>query len=66
MNNDKQSDKFSIRTTEDQARIIRLAYSDYRHRRQIVNPDETPKSMNAFLAEGIMFFISELAEGKHP
>lgn len=64
MNHDKHSDKFSIRTSEDRARIIRLAYSEYRHRRQLTNPDETPKSMNAFLTEGILFFITELAEGR--
>ena len=50
--------KFSIRTSDEEAELIRLAYTSYRNKCVIIHPESTPPSMNRFLTdllvEGIM------------
>ena len=58
----ESTNKFSLRTTPDKAAAIRLAYSEYRSREQIVDPSKTAPSMNMFLTEAVLRFIEELNE----
>jgi hypothetical protein len=55
--NDTKTNKFSLRTNTEDASLIRLAYSDYRSRAQIINPDSTAPSMNAFLKDAVISYI---------
>ena len=50
--------KFSIRTSNEEAELIRLAYTSYRNKCVMCHPEMTPPSMNRFikdlLVEGII------------
>ncbi len=43
--------KFSIRTSDQEAELIRLAYTSYRNKCVIIHPETTPPSMNRFLTD---------------
>ena len=59
-NNTEQGNKFSLRTSAEDAQVIRLAYSDYRSRLQMIDPSKSAPSMNGFLREAVLKFIEEL------
>ena len=48
-NNMSEVRKFSIRTTDEEAELIRLAYSSFRNKVVICQPEKSPPSMNQYL-----------------
>jgi hypothetical protein len=60
--NMESSNKFSMRTNVKDAELIRVAYSEYRARRQLIDPSKTAPSMNGFLKEAVLRFIEGLYE----
>lgn len=43
--------KFSIRTSNEEAELIRLAYTSFKNKCMIIHPETTPPSMNRFLTD---------------